>query len=92
MYRMQWELIMWARENGAIVHDLIGSPPRDRIEDTEHPLYGVGQYKLRLSKSVIDYVGVWELALRATPTKFWRRWGEPVARRLSLQIRKDPYY
>ncbi|WP_244304743.1 lipid II:glycine glycyltransferase FemX [Leucobacter viscericola] len=92
MYRMQWELILWAREHGATVHDLIGTPPSDRLDDVTHPLYGVGQYKLRLSKAVTDYVGVWDLALRAGPARVWYRWGEPVARRLSLKFHKDPYY
>lgn len=92
MYRMQWELILWGREHGAEVHDLIGSPPSDRLDDPEHPLHGVGQYKLRLSKQVTDYIGVLDLPLRPRYAQIWRRLGDPIARRWALGVRKDVFY
>lgn len=92
MYRMQWELILWARELGAQVHDLIGTPPSDRLDDRSHHFYGVGQYKLRLSKNVVDYVGILETPLRKNAAKIWAVLGDRVARRMSLAMRKDPYY
>lgn len=92
MYRMQWELILWAREHGATVHDLIGSPSSDRIDDREHPLYGVGQYKLRLSKTVTDYVGALDLPLKPTAYRLWTTIGDRIARRWALAVRKDVYY
>lgn len=92
MYRMQWELILWGREHGAEVHDLIGSPPSDRLDDPEHPLHGVGQYKLRLSKQVTDYVGVLDLPLRPKHARLWARLGDPIARRWALRMRHDVFY
>ena len=92
MYRMQWELILWGRERGAVVHDLIGSPPSDQLDDRDHPLYGVGQYKLRLSKDVTDYVGALDLPVNAFRAKIWDVIGDRIARRWSLAVRKDPYY
>ena len=92
MYRMQWELILWGRERGAVIHDLVGSPPSDQVDDTGHPLYGVGQYKLRLSKEVTDYVGALDLPLRGLKAKLWNAVGDRLARRWSLAVRKDPYY
>ena len=92
MYRMQWELILWGREQGADTHDLIGSPPSDQLDNKDHPLYGVGQYKLRLSKEVTDYVGALDLPVRGLQTKIWNLIGDRIARRWSLAVRKDPYY
>lgn len=92
MYRMQWELIVWGREHGATVHDLVGAPPSDRIDDRTHPLYGVGQYKVRLSKVITDYVGALDLPLSQAKTKLWLRLGDPIARRWSLAVHRDMYY
>ena len=92
MYRMQWELILWGRERGAEIHDLVGSPPSDQLDDTDHPLYGVGQYKLRLSKNVTDYVGALDLPLRPLRARVWTTLGDRLARRWALAVRKDPYY
>lgn len=92
MNRMQWELILWGRENGATVHDLCGAPRSDQLEDREHPLFGVGQYKLRFSKEVTDYVGVYDLPLRGFATRIWDTIGDRIARRVSLAVRHDAYY
>lgn len=92
MNRMQWELVLWAREHGATVHDLCGAPPSEQIDDKEHALYGVGQYKLRFNKEVTDYVGTFDLPLKGAAYALWTKVGDRLARRLSLAKRKDPYY
>lgn len=92
MYRMQLELIRWGKEHGATRHDLVGTPPSDRLDDTTHRLHGVGQYKLRLSKDVTDYVGTFDLPLSAFKMKIWTTVGDRLARRWTLATRKDVFY
>lgn len=92
MYRMQLELIRWGKEQGATRHDLIGTPPSDRLDDKSHRLYGVGQYKLRLSKDVTDFVGTLDLALLPRKAMLWNTVGDRIARRHTLAIRKDVFY
>lgn len=92
MYRMQLELIRWGKEQGATRHDLIGTPPSDRLDDKTHRLYGVGQYKLRLSKNVTDYVGTLDLQLKPGKAKLWNTVGDRIARRYTLATRKDVFY
>ncbi|MBN9612422.1 MAG: peptidoglycan bridge formation glycyltransferase FemA/FemB family protein, partial [Actinobacteria bacterium] len=92
MYRMQLELIRWGKEQGATRHDLIGTPPSDRLDDPTHRLHGVGQYKLRLSKDVTDYVGALDLPLRPGRVKLWNSLFEKLARRYTLATRKDVFY
>lgn len=92
MYRMQLELIRWGKEQGATRHDLIGTPPSDQLDDKEHRLYGVGQYKLRLSKDVTDFVGTLDLPLHAAKVKLWRTIGDRIARRYTLATRRDVFY
>lgn len=92
MYRMQLELIRWGKEQGATRHDLIGTPPSDRLDDPAHRLHGVGQYKLRLSKDVTDYVGALDLPLRPGRVRLWNALFEKLARRYTLATRKDVFY
>ncbi|RKQ94892.1 lipid II:glycine glycyltransferase (peptidoglycan interpeptide bridge formation enzyme) [Mycolicibacterium mucogenicum 261Sha1.1M5] len=92
MYRMQLEIIRWGKEQGATRHDLIGTPPSDRLDDKSHRLYGVGQYKLRLSKNVTDYVGTLDLPLSAAKVKIWNTVGDRIARRFTLATRGDVFY
>lgn len=92
MNALQWELIRWAREHGAVRHDLCGSPHSSRLDDKSHPLYGVGLYKLAFSKHVVDYVGTFDLPLKPFAYTIWATVGDRLARRLALKRRHDPYY
>lgn len=89
---MQFAVMAWARSRGSVVHDLCGSPPADEIANTEHPFYGIGLFKTSFSPTVTDYVGVWDYPLNRTKYRFWVSFAERAARRLSLIVRKDPYY
>lgn len=92
MNALQWELILWAREHGAVRHDLCGAPHSSRVDDKTHPLYGVGQYKLAFNKAIIDHVGTFDLPLKGFAYKIWSTVGDRLARRLALKRRQDPYY
>ena len=89
---LQWEVMRWANEVGATVHDLCGTPPSDRPDDTTHELHGVGKFKRSFQPEVTDYVGAFDIPLKAWAYRIWVKLGDPLARRLSLALRKDPYY
>jgi len=91
-HALQWEVLRWASERGARVHDLCGAPPSDRIEETGHPLHGVGQFKRSFQPVVTDYAGAFDLPLRPGAYAFWVKLGDRLMRRWSLLVRRDPYY
>ncbi|WP_336658613.1 lipid II:glycine glycyltransferase FemX [Leucobacter sp. USHLN153] len=91
-HALQWEVIRWANERGARLHDLCGAPPADRADDREHPLFGVGQFKRSFAPEITDYAGAFDLPLRPLAYRVWTAIGDRLARRASLAIRKDPYY
>lgn len=89
---LQWKVIEWAKSRGAIVHDFCGSPPSDEIENTEHPHYGVGRFKLSFSKHVVDYIGCYDLVIRPLQYKAWVTLGERAYRHFYHKRTKDYYY
>lgn len=89
---LQWNVIEWAKSNGALVHDFCGSPPSDEIGNPEHPHYGVGLFKLSFSKEVSDFIGCYDYVLSPTRHKAWTKLGERVHRRLYFKRTKDYYY
>lgn len=91
-HALQWEVIRWANERGALVHDLCGAPPSDRVDDKDHPLHGVGQFKRSFAPDITDYAGAFDLPLKTGAYTAWIRIGDRLMRRVSLAIRKDPYY
>lgn len=91
-HALQWEVLRWAHERGARVHDLCGAPPAAESDNRSHPLFGVGQFKRSFQPNVTDYAGAFDVPLKPRSYALWVRIGDRLARRWSLIIRKDPYY
>lgn len=89
---LQWNVIEWARQNGALVHDFCGSPPSDEIGNPNHPHYGIGLFKQSFSKNVVDYIGCYDFVLSPIRHKAWQKLGERVHRRLYYKRTNDYYY
>jgi len=91
-HMLQWEVITWAKEHGALVHDFCGAPPSDQIDNSEHPHHGIGLFKMAFSRNVIDFIGCYDYIISPTQYKIWTAVGERVARRLHRLTRGDSYY
>lgn len=89
---LQWHVIQWAKENGALVHDLCGAPPSDQIKNPDHPHYGIGRFKTSFNKEVTDYVGAYDLPIRTAQYRLWCRFGEKIALRLYSYQHNESYY
>jgi len=89
---LQWHVIEWAKEKGALIHDFCGSPPSDRIDDPTHPHYGVGLFKRSFNKTVVDYIGCDDYVLNHVIYAAWTRLGERVYRHNYYKRTKDFYY
>lgn len=91
-HALQWEVLRWANERGAEVHDLCGAPPSDRLDDVDHPLHGVGRFKRSFQPEVTDYIGAYDLPLKPGSYRVWAAVGDRLMRRWSLARHADPYY
>ena len=80
---LQWEVIKWMKDHAVITYDLCGTPPSDRINDTNHPHYGIGRFKTSFNKHVTDYIGAYDIVVKPMKYKLWTRLGERAALRLS---------
>jgi len=89
---LQWHVISWAKSKGALLHDFVGSPPSDEIDNSSHKHYGIGLFKTAFSKHVVDYIGCYDYIIQPTKYKIWIHIGERVARRIHLYQYRDSYY
>jgi len=89
---LQWNVIKWAKSQGALIHDFCGSPPSDELDNPEHPHHGIGLFKTAFNKTVTDYIGCYDLVISPIRYKAWTKLGERVYRRLYYKRTKDYYY
>lgn len=89
---LQWNVIQWAKEKGAVQHDLCGSPPSDQIHDAAHAHYGIGRFKTSFNKQVTDYVGAFDIVVDPGKYKWWSSVGERAAMRIHAARYHESYY
>jgi lipid II:glycine glycyltransferase (peptidoglycan interpeptide bridge formation enzyme) len=89
---LQWEVISWAKEHGALIHDFCGAPPSGQIDNPEHPHHGIGLFKTAFSRNVIDFIGCYDYIISPTQYKIWLTVGERIFRRIHRYTRGDSYY
>jgi len=89
---LQWHVITWAKENGSILHDFCGAPPSDEINNPQHKHHGVGLFKTAFNKTVIDYIGCYDLVISPTQYAIWTKIGERIAHRVHYYKHHDSYY
>ncbi|MDO5619540.1 lipid II:glycine glycyltransferase FemX [Kocuria sp.] len=86
------ESIRWLKDHGATEYDLCASPPSEKIKDSDHALYGVGQFKTGFNEHVTDFVGCWDLPLNSVKYKAWTAGGEGALLRVHLKRTGENWY
>jgi lipid II:glycine glycyltransferase (peptidoglycan interpeptide bridge formation enzyme) len=88
---LQWETMRWLRRLGIESYDLVAVPRPSELHEG-HPLYGLHRFKSGFSESVVEFVGTWDLPLRARSYALWNRIGERAAHQWSYRTRRDLWY
>lgn len=73
-------------------YDMMGCPPAAELHNPEHPLYGIGFFKKKVSENVVDYTGAFDLVIRPRRTRLWRRIGWPLAARWAVRVQHQTFY
>lgn len=88
-YRVQWECMRWCKEHGATTYDMFGAPPSWLVDDKDHQLHGLVQFKTAFG-SISDTVGTMRLVLDPRRTTLWDKIGVRVYWRLTRH--KNPLF
>lgn len=91
-------LVQWTaltdlmKDYGIVEYDFCGTPPTSELKNKDHHYYGLGLFKTSFTKTVIDYVGVWDQVIEPVSYALWTRAGERVMRQLWWRKTQQPFY
>ncbi len=88
-YLLQWEAIRWAKSKGATSYDLVAVPPKDQLDNPDHLLAGLYQFKRGFNSQVTEFVGCWDLVL--TNKNHWAK-TEKYYNKLYAKIYRNLFY
>ena len=71
-YFIHWDIMNRLSKEGITHYDLWGAPPSDQVDNPEHPLWGIGNFKTAFSKEIVDYIGVWDGVMSAWRYRVWK--------------------
>jgi serine/alanine adding enzyme len=91
-YLLQWEVMKWLKAKGIAEYDLHGTPPAAEIENRNHPLAGLARFKTGFNPSISEFIGTYDLVLKAAPYKLWRAFGERIASAYEIRVKKRLFY
>lgn len=92
-HQLQWQAILDLKsEFGITEYDFCGTPPAAELKNPEHPLYGLGLFKTSFTKTVVDFVGCYDVVVDPLRYRAWSSVGERVARRLWDRKHHQPFY
>ncbi|CAN5907245.1 peptidoglycan bridge formation glycyltransferase FemA/FemB family protein [soil metagenome] len=89
-YLLQWEIMRWAKQNGATCYDMMAVPGPDELDES-HPLYGVYKFKAGFGSEMRDFIGCFDLPIKHAQERLWNR-VEPTYYRLYRKLKGDVYY
>lgn len=87
-----FDTIKALKERGVTDYDLCGAPPSGEVKNEEHPLHGVGQFKIGFNKEITDDVGTWLLPVMPLQARAWEAGVEKVVRKAHFVVKKTPYF
>lgn len=89
---VQWTAIEDMKALGCTEYDFCGTPPADKLKDTSHPFHGLGLFKTSFTKTVTDFVGVWDYVIDSARYSAWTTAGERLARRAYTRRTGQQFY
>ncbi len=90
-YKVQWEVMLWAKEHGHTYYDMVAIPNPDELEDESHPMHGLYRFKSGFGAEIREFVGCLDWYIKPMRAKAWNRL-EPAYYRIYQKITGDVYY
>lgn len=86
---LQWRMMRDMRDAGARSYDMLGVPPRARLDDPTAPNHSLAPFKLSFAREVTEFIGAYDVVLRPGAFTWWQRFGLPITQRLHRRRYRD---
>lgn len=90
-HALQWEIIEWLKKKKIKSYDLCGVPPISELDNKNHPHYGIGLFKTGFNKTVTEFVGLYDIAVKPVQYRIWQKTGG-IFIRIYTKVLKQMFY
>jgi len=90
-YVLQWAAMQWGKAHGATFYDMVAIPDPDQLENRDHPMWGLYDFKRKFGGEVREFIRAYQQPYLPRTAALWRRL-EPLYYRAYMKLARDVYY
>jgi peptidoglycan pentaglycine glycine transferase (the first glycine) len=90
-YVLQWAAMQWGKAHGATYYDMVAIPDPDQLENREHEMFGLYDFKRKFGGEVREFIRAYQQPYLPRTAALWRRL-EPLYYRAYMKLKRDVYY
>jgi peptidoglycan pentaglycine glycine transferase (the first glycine) len=90
-YVLQWAAMQWGKTHGAEYYDMVAIPDPDQLENREHEMWGLYDFKRKFGGAVREFLRAQQQPYLPRTAALWRRL-EPLYYRAYMKLKQDVYY
>lgn len=90
-YVLQWAAMQWGKAHGATYYDMVAIPDPDQLENRDHEMWGLYDFKRKFGGEVREFVRAYQQPYLRRTAALWRRL-EPLYYRAYMKLKRDVYY
>jgi lipid II:glycine glycyltransferase (peptidoglycan interpeptide bridge formation enzyme) len=90
-YVLQWAAMQWGKRHGATYYDMVAIPDPGQLENREHEMWGLYDFKRKFGGEVREFVRAYQQPYLRRTAAVWRRL-EPLYYRVYMKLKRDVYY
>jgi peptidoglycan pentaglycine glycine transferase (the first glycine) len=90
-YVLQWAAMQWGKAHGATYYDMVAIPDPDQLENREHEMFGLYDFKRKFGGEVREFIRAYQQPYLPRAAALWRRL-EPLYYRAYMKLKRDVYY
>ncbi|MCL4544362.1 MAG: peptidoglycan bridge formation glycyltransferase FemA/FemB family protein [Chloroflexi bacterium] len=90
-YAVQWAAMQWGKVHGATYYDMVAIPDPEQLENREHPMWGLYDFKRKFGGEVREFLRAYYHPYMPRIAALWQR-VEPLYYRVYMKLKRDVYY
>jgi lipid II:glycine glycyltransferase (peptidoglycan interpeptide bridge formation enzyme) len=91
-YALQWQIMRWLQNVGFTSYDLMGLPAPGELDDPNHPLSRLAQFKLGFKPELKEFMGTYDIVFHPKKYQRFTKLYEKPATSYAHRIRRQLWY
>lgn len=91
-YALHWQIMRWLQDKSVDQYDLMGLPAQNELDDPNHPLSRLAQFKLGFKPELKEFMGTYDVVFQPKKYQRFTKLYEKPATLMAHRVRRQLWY